>query len=106
MYIINDSSAPTLTNAPDDITIQCASSEPRGYKASTLTATDYCGLLSLTYTRSVSDSTCVNKKIVKHLWVALDSCMNARRDSQIVFINDNIPPTITNIPVNISIQCA
>lgn len=100
---VEDNTAPTLSAYPADITVTCTSQIP---VAPTLTATDNCDTNSpvLFFETNVGNPAgCVYQ--VKRTWAAADDCGNVVAWTQTIYVNDNVPPVLSAVPANTTINC-
>jgi gliding motility-associated-like protein len=107
---VKDNTAPTFTK-PADITIYTDAS--CGYNA-TLVKTgdvtnehDNCSTgLQATYADAITNGNCAGAQTINRTWSLMDACGNKAPDQvQIITIEDNISPTITQPAANIIVQC-
>jgi hypothetical protein len=97
---VSDNVAPVLAGVPFNMTLSC-NQVPA---APTVTATDNCTPnITVMYSESVSGEGC-NYHLVR-TWSATDACGNTAVASQTIFINDNVAPTWTNVPQNVTLSC-
>jgi hypothetical protein len=103
---IDDSTPPTITDCPDNITIECDESTLPG-NTGMATATDNCdGMPTVTYSDvTAASQTCVQEYTITRTWLATDDCGNSTTCSQVITVDDSTPPTITDCPDNITIEC-
>jgi hypothetical protein len=103
---VDDSTPPTITDCPDNITIECDESTLPG-NTGMATATDNCdGMPTVTYSDvTAASQTCVQEYTITRTWLATDDCGNSTTCSQVITIDDSTPPTITDCPDNITIEC-
>jgi hypothetical protein len=103
---IDDSTPPTITDCPDNITIECDESTLPG-NTGMATATDNCdGMPTVTYSDvTAASQTCVQEYTITRTWLATDDCGNSTTCTQVITIDDSTPPTITDCPDNITIEC-
>jgi hypothetical protein len=103
---IDDSTPPTITDCPDNITIECDESTLPG-NTGMATATDNCdGMPTVTYSDvTAASQTCVQEYTITRTWIATDDCGNSTTCSQVITVDDSTPPTITDCPDNITIEC-
>jgi len=101
---IDDSLAPAIT-CPPNITIQCtASTAPAS--TGTATATDNCdGTPTITFADVTAGGMCPQEYTITRTWTATDDCGNSSTCSQLITIDDSLPPVITFCPANITIAC-
>ncbi len=101
-----DNIAPILAGIPVNITVSCPSEIPSA--ATTVTATDNCigNVPTITFVDATSSQTCVNRMTVTRTWTANDGCGNTATAQQIITVFDNISPTFTSIPADVTIGCS
>src|SRR5690606_23550395 len=69
------------------------------------TATDNCGNATVTETRDTVDGNCVNRYVITRIFTATDVCGNTATATQVITVVDDTPPSLTNPPVNITVNC-
>ncbi|MEZ4961588.1 MAG: SdrD B-like domain-containing protein [Saprospiraceae bacterium] len=95
----NDLVLPQLIGLPSDITVDCGNVPP----VATVTATDNCDLnVDLSFVETISNN-CPFK--ITRTWVATDDCGNSISGSQVITLIDNLAPSISNVPGNMTVQC-
>ena len=101
-----DNIAPVLAGVPTNITISCPSELPPA--ATTVTATDNCtgNVPTITVADASSSQTCVNRKTITRTWTANDGCGNTATAQQVITVFDNIAPTFTSVPADVTIGCS
>jgi hypothetical protein len=74
---VDDSTPPTITDCPDNITIECDESTLPG-NTGMATATDNCdGMPTVTYSDvTAASQTCVQEYTITRTWLATDDCGN------------------------------
>ena len=94
---------PVLAGVPTNITLNCQNTLPTGQS---VTATDNCTTNMLVI---MSDSTvrgtCAGNFVINRTWTATDACGNSATAMQIITVQDIMPPTFANVPVNITLDC-
>ena len=103
---VNDQTAPTLT-CPASLTVSCAGNVVAASTASVTGVSDNCGgTPTVAHVGDViSNQTCINRFTVTRTYRATDACNNSATCSQIITVNDQIPPALT-CPVNVAVSCA
>jgi hypothetical protein len=93
MIFVQDTIPPEVTVpwTEDTIRIECASAIPAISEPS---VSDNCGLRDTTFTRAVSDSSCINHLTIERIWEYSDSCDNVSIVRQVIIINDDMAPII------------
>ncbi|MDT0557695.1 gliding motility-associated C-terminal domain-containing protein, partial [Ichthyenterobacterium sp. W332] len=72
----------------------------------TLTATDNCGIATVTFSETEADGTCDGEIIITRIWTAADDCGNETIHTQTLTVQDTTPPTFNeDLPVNITVEC-
>src|SRR5262249_6710996 len=97
---LRDMTPPSL-KLPANVVQQCPG-DTRTSAAGTATATDGCGLVTITYSDTVSNG-CGFTKTVQRLWTAVDQCGNTTNGLQTITVIDTTKPTV--VFPNISAQC-
>jgi len=98
-----DTNGPVFNGVPSDITVQCASNVPT---PADVTATDCGSDIPVFMTETITIGSCANRFTNQRTWTATDSCGNTASVSQIITVNDNTPPTITNLLQDVCIYPA
>jgi phage tail protein X len=103
---VDDSTPPTITYCPVNVTIECDESTLPG-RTGLATATDNCDSApDVTYSDNVAPSqTCPQEYTITRTWTATDACGNATYCIQVITVDDSTPPVITNCPADITIEC-
>jgi len=101
---VNDQTPPNLT-CPPSVTVTCATDLPPA-NINQVTATDNCnGVVTITHVGdAISNQTCVNRYTVTRTYRATDECGNSSTCNQLIFVNDQTPPSIT-CPPDVSVTC-
>ncbi len=100
---VEDNDAPVLPDAPDDLSVSCASDIPN---APDLTANDACqGLIQGVLSEQVIPGTCPNKFTLIRRWSFDDGCGNVADIQQTIEVNDDTPPVWTNLPDDLVVNC-
>ncbi|MFN0032513.1 MAG: T9SS type A sorting domain-containing protein, partial [Flavobacteriales bacterium] len=88
-YNVYDDEAPTFTEVPEDITVECDEEIP----ATTASAVDNCGEVTVEYSDSDIQQDECDGYIIR-TFVATDECGNWHSYDQIIDIIDTTPPTL------------
>jgi hypothetical protein len=96
--VITDNENPVITAFPTDITVTCDKDVPAADIAS-VSASDNCsGSVVVTHVGDVvSDQTCANRYTITRTYKATDASNNSIARSQMITVNDNIPPQVTGL---------
>jgi len=102
---VNDQIPPSIT-CPVNTTVSCASQIP-GVNIGAPTATDNCGggVIPSFVSDVVINQTCANRLTLLRTYRATDFCGNSATCTQIITVNDQVPPSIT-CPQNVTVMCA
>mgnify|MGYP002136418057 FL=1 len=105
---VADNTPPSIT-APNDVTVTCASDVPTPNIA-LVVVSDNCSEsneIVVTFVGDViSNQSCANKYTITRTYKAVDACGNTATDTQIITVNDNVPPVIVAPPPITGVQCA
>jgi hypothetical protein len=102
---VDDHTLPSIT-CPDPITVMCAA-DVAPPSVDDLVVTDNCGgSVTATYERDeLVDYVCTNQYILHRIYRATDVCGNWNECTQVITVDDNIPPNITICPPPTTVQC-
>jgi len=103
---VNDQINPTFQNFPADVSVSCSSAVPAA-NTSSVTATDNCtGNVTIAVDQDViSNQNCDNQYTIKRTYRATDLCGNVSSKTQTILVNDDIAPSISVIPADITVSC-
>jgi len=88
--IVHDTTAPVISQAPENISISCSGDVPRPVS---LTAIDNCsGNITSEPVDSIVQGDCPNSFVLTRTWTFVDDCGNPSSVSQIITVNDETPP--------------
>ena len=93
-----DNTAPIIT-CPAGITVGCAAEVPPVNTAS-VTATDNCPVTVTHVSDVITNQTCINRFTLTRTYKAKDASGNEATCIQVITVNDNIAPVITNLTVS------
>ncbi|MCP4103197.1 MAG: gliding motility-associated C-terminal domain-containing protein, partial [Lentisphaerae bacterium] len=99
---VSDTEAPTITNVPADITVEC--------DAVPLSANpdveDNCDTeVSISVEDIRTDGECSFSYELTRTWTAVDDCGNENTAIQIITVEDTEAPELLNVPENITSEC-
>jgi hypothetical protein len=91
---VNDHTPPQIV-CPNPIEVQCASMVPAP-SPNSVAASDNCGHVIVTWTRDdINPGSCANRFTISRYYTATDDCGNSTMCSQVITVNDNVPPIFT-----------
>ena len=94
---VQDTTAPLLSNAPPDVTVECDNVPI----AATLTATDNCDSnVTVQMTQTRVDGSCPNNYTLTRTWTATDACGNSMGKMQVITVQDTKKPQFVTPPTN------
>ncbi|RAJ06992.1 gliding motility-associated-like protein [Chitinophaga skermanii] len=96
-----DTVPPVIMGLPAEITASCENVP--GF--TTPTATDNCSGAKLTFRDTKTTTACPGEYTLTREWTAVDSCGNRTIASQVIKVIDTIPPVLTGIPANVTVEC-
>ena len=105
VIVVNDQTGPAIS-CPFNAAITCVGELPP-VNNNAVASNDGCGgTVVVTFSGDiVSDSSCVNRKVITRTYTATDRCGNIATCSQVITVNDIVPPTVV-CPNNIVVgQC-
>ena len=102
---VADTTAPTFTISPADITVECDASTLPADTNGPATATDNCDSdVTVTY----ADTTVAgvgNNSVITRVWTATDDNSNVTTYTQTITVADTTAPTFTISPADITVEC-
>ncbi|MDR2037572.1 MAG: gliding motility-associated C-terminal domain-containing protein, partial [Bacteroidales bacterium] len=103
---VQDNVAPSISNVPGNTTISC--DNVPAADASSVTVTDNCSAsdkIIVTVNDVRTDGNCPNNYVITRTWTAIDECGNSSTAVQIITVEDNVAPVISNAPGNTTVSC-
>jgi membrane-bound inhibitor of C-type lysozyme len=95
-----DNEKPVITESPASLTVSCAADVPLP-DIKLVKATDNCGDVTISHAGDViSDQTCANRFTLTRTYKATDSHGNTATCSQVITVNDIVPPRITDFSLS------
>ncbi|MFK8009738.1 MAG: Ig-like domain-containing protein [Saprospiraceae bacterium] len=99
---IEDTTAPTVFNIPNDLTLDCGETPD----TQMVVATDDCDTdLDMVFEEIYSDTTCQNTFKITRIWTFTDNCGNEISYTQNIQIQDTIAPVFAGVPADMMIPC-
>ena len=92
---VNDTTLPTITVFPSNVTVQCASQVPAADNSLVSVTAPCGGLLSIFSQDSISGQSCPNRYTITRTYHVEDDSCNSVSSNQTITVNDTTPPTIT-----------
>ena len=96
-----DTTAPVIT-CPANLTLECPAVTTTN-ATGMASATDNCGVPTITFSDSVSNA-CGITKTISRTWRATDPCGNSSTCVQTITVRDITPPVVT-CPTNVTVEC-
>jgi hypothetical protein len=97
---------PPVISCPGDVTVECAPGATDPLNTGGLaTATDDCGVASITHADSAEPGVCPVKEVITRTWTATDICGNSSSCAQIITVEDTQPPVIAGCPAGMTLEC-
>ena len=98
--VVQDTSDPVIEDL-DDITIQCDEALPTNLPS----ATDNCGVATVTELQEIITTDCAYEYTLIRTFTATDECGNTSESEQVVTVQDNEGPTLSDYPTGIVLNC-
>ncbi|MDR2039247.1 MAG: hypothetical protein LBQ60_15095, partial [Bacteroidales bacterium] len=103
---VEDKGDPVISNVPVNTTVSC--NNVPAADVSTVTVTDNCSTsdkIIVTVNDVRTDGNCPNNYVITRTWTATDECGNSSTAVQVITVEDNVAPSISNVPVNTTVSC-
>ncbi|MFC2173781.1 hypothetical protein ACFLU6_14310, partial [Acidobacteriota bacterium] len=102
MVTIFDTEVPVLSGVPANETVECDAVPP----AASPMARDTCDPdVAITFRESRADGRCDDIYTLTRTWTATDDCTNSITETQIITVQDNTAPTLSGVPINVTVEC-
>ncbi|MDO8368789.1 MAG: HYR domain-containing protein, partial [Saprospiraceae bacterium] len=98
-----DTEAPTFTQAPANITVNCQSIPALGSVAAVDNCTDVVSISYMGETRT--NGSCPDTYTLTRTWSAVDDCGNTSTVTQVISVQDITKPIFTVVPANVTVDC-
>src|SRR5690606_924685 len=104
-FTITDATAPTFNETlPAAEVVATCDNIPT---AAVLTASDNCGIATVTFTETTVNGLCANSYDLVRVWTATDECGNTTTHTQTVKVSDTTKPVfVGTLPVNTTYSCS
>ena len=100
--IVGDGAPPVLVGVPGNETVDCDAVPVMA----TVTATDDCSNnLTVTNNETTNPGTCSGSYEIVRTWETTDDCGNQVTAEQIITVLDRRPPSISNLPADVTLEC-
>tara|TARA_B110000003_G_scaffold133075_1_gene135123 strand:+ start:19649 stop:27697 length:8049 start_codon:yes stop_codon:yes gene_type:complete len=99
--VVSDSTPPTFTFVPEDITIACDQELP----SDLATADDLCGAVTVEVASEINLGSATGNYTVIRTFLATDDAGNTVSESQIVTVQDLTPPIFLLLPTDTTVAC-
>jgi gliding motility-associated-like protein len=100
---VKDTESPVLVGVPLNISLTCTQTVPL---AAGVTATDRCdNNVRVVFNDINIPGNCPQAYAIKRTWIATDACGNTTSASQTVSVGDTEPPTFSDVPQSVTLQC-
>ena len=101
LYVV-DTTAPEITGAPQDITIDC---DQIPAPPANVTATDNCdNNVDITYEQMMNPEDCEESYTIYRTWTATDDCGNVTQYTQEIAARDLVAPELIGVPADMTID--
>ena len=100
-----DDEAPVLSGVPADVTLSCE--DYAGYQTPNVTVSDNCTAdIDINFIEQIIEQSCANAFILELTWTATDECGNSTSEKQLITVEDNTAPELSDIPANVEVDCS
>ncbi|MEM1321184.1 MAG: proprotein convertase P-domain-containing protein [Bacteroidota bacterium] len=100
---VQDTVAPVLINVPTDTTVECT----QGVLDNNVMATDNCDpQVNIRLIINNPDGPCNGNNQFIRTWIAIDNCGNSDTARQVITLIDTIPPVISGVPNDTTVDCS
>ncbi len=99
---VQDTVAPTLIGIPTNLTVECDMiPDP-----SIVTAMDNCDQnVTIAFEEISQPGSCPENYTLVRTWTATDNCGNESSQSQSIIVDDNTPPVLSGMPIDMTVEC-
>ena len=101
--VVRDDIAPVITGGPQPVSVECDGDIPP-IDLGSIRATDNCGAVKIAWLADSPDgNTC--PKTIRRKYTATDACGNSAMFVQVITVDDNTPPVLSNCPSDKTLEC-
>lgn len=106
LIIVIDTIAPVLTGVPGDSTVQCSEVPDPPVIGTSIVGMDNCDQdVEIIFSQDTINRICADEFTLVRKWTAIDNCGNMTQDSQLLMLIDTVPPSLINIPPDLTVTC-
>jgi uncharacterized repeat protein (TIGR01451 family) len=98
---VQDNTVPDFTSVPADVTIECSDDIPDDEA----TADDDCGTATVTSNDVIIPTDCESEYTIIRTFTATDECGNSDTAEQIITVEDNTAPELSDLPEDLVLDC-
>ncbi|MHC5111461.1 MAG: HYR-like domain-containing protein [Planctomycetota bacterium] len=99
--VVGDDDRPTLSEHPEDDTVECDAIPPAPF----VTATDDCTASAVEFGESQSAGSCSGQSTIVRTWQSTDDCGNMAEHAQTLSVVDTSAPTLSGVPADSAVSC-
>jgi hypothetical protein len=101
LITVEDRTAPVLSAAPSDVTVECDSVPV----AAILTVTDNCDIPEVLYKEERINGASNNNYTLTRTWTATDVAGNGSFTTQLITVEDTTAPVLSAAPSDVTVEC-
>jgi len=106
LITVADTNPPTLSGVPANVTVECGNIPDPPVIYTDITATDSCDTnVEITYDEATGTVTCTDGYTLERTWTATDNCGNSFSQTQIITVEDTVPPVLSGVPADETVNC-
>ena len=97
VVVTGDGEAPVFTSVPGDLLLECGDALPPTVP---VVASDNCSTVTVVQTSSTNFQCLGHVSVITNTWTATDACGNSNMTTQVITVQDTLPPVILSCPSN------
>lgn len=106
LVVVIDTIPPEIVGIPLDTIVQCNEVPEPPVIGVDITGSDNCdNTVQITFVQDTTDRICEDEFTLVRRWIATDNCGNIAVDSQRLMLIDTVPPSLFNIPADLTVTC-